>query len=181
MDTKGGGSKGFVSVAAKITYLNFWIFPLLCSGRRKCVYILTTLLSQQKLSLKKCVKWFMWKGQKIFREEIIKWYLIHMQKFKEFSSWFKTTFEFDYLNLKPFPSSQTKVSRRTKYLKLIKSLTSHARQITQIWKSLKRYISNPVFYRVSCILMIYKFHYIQLQDNTPCIFKIVQDKADIVS
>ena len=109
------------------------------------MYILTTLLSQQELSLKKCVKWFMWKGQKIFREEIVKWYLIHMPKFKEFSSWFKTTFEFDYLNLKPFPSSQTKVSRRTKYLKLIKSLTSHARQITQIWKSLKRYISNLVF------------------------------------
>ena len=44
----------------------------------------------------------------------------------------KKTSEFDFSNLKPFLHSQTKVPRRTKYLKLIKSLTSHASQITQI-------------------------------------------------
>ena len=84
MDTKGGGSEGFVSVATKFTCFHFWIFPLnalkLLQNKRLCQFCCCAQHSCKKWGLINWIAPFIFIIENILKPLLAKfWYLIEFE------------------------------------------------------------------------------------------------------
>ena len=84
LDTKGGGSEGFVSVATKFTCFHFWIFPLnalkLLQNKRLCQFCCCAQHSCKKWGLINWIAPFIFIIENILKPLLAKfWYLIEFE------------------------------------------------------------------------------------------------------